>query len=285
MNIDVPITESRIISSLRLPLMLLVVFLHCLRSDAENLFIINIESCFRFICTCAMPLFMMIFGYLVFVKKRIWSIEKYLTFLKSRFYSIGIPYLFWISFIILFFFCLQSISKDIERGPWIISSWKLRQWIDAYGITSEQPIDYQFWYLRDLMLFIIIVPIIDYLHKNYSLLSIILTLGGFFYFRIFGELNNFFCALAYFSFGGIIGEKFPNFNSYIKNGYCLFIIFFIFLVVTVTKYNELTPITWVLCYVTILKTAGFFTSRFLFLQSQLCACFSMFLYCFKSFFH
>lgn len=172
---------SNKIKNMSLIMTFLVVVLHS--NNLENPSIFNINTLIQNlvgsgICRLAVPTFFFISGYLFFYQftpsKEAW-INKY----KKRFKSLFIPYTIWCTgwLIILYLVELTPLGRSIfsER---IITDYNL---IELFKNTYIYPLPYQFWYIRALMLNVIISPIIYYVIvklKNKAL--VVITVLWFF---------------------------------------------------------------------------------------------------------
>ena len=170
--------QSIKIKNISFILTILVVLLHSFNinkfSEYEeitlNYFVqVSISKC---IATIAVPLFFIISGYLFFYKfiptKRNW-IEKY----KKRFNSLVIPFLLWCIGWMSILFILQTT----EFGTSLFSEMRvfelnINEIIDYTFIHPFLP--FQLWYIRELILLVIISPIIYFIITKIPKESIIL---------------------------------------------------------------------------------------------------------------
>lgn len=151
---------STLISTLRLPLMVAVVFIHCsLTDDASMPLVTTTELIFSSILASpAVPLFMFFAGYLFFINVPHLNISSYFSKLKSRFHTLFIPYILWNLIVMVFFllihkFCPRLINADFNN----IAAFSLPQLLDCFWTGSGgYPIAYQFWFIRDLLLLVIL---------------------------------------------------------------------------------------------------------------------------------
>ncbi|MDP4143734.1 MAG: acyltransferase [Bacillota bacterium] len=105
----------------------------------------------------AVPFFFAISGYLFFVNFNP-TIKGFLTKFKKRVNTLFIPHILWSSVIMLFFLVLQSIRPlylDFTGGA--VSSYSFGKVI--YTLVYN-PISYQLWFTRDLIIYVILTPII-----------------------------------------------------------------------------------------------------------------------------
>ena len=191
-------------------LILLVVQLHAYNLDllfGKNAIILNKGFNWIFqnffsngITRIAVPLFFIISGYLFYLQFQP-TLENYLDKLKKRFKTLLLPYLIWSIFGVFFYFLLQSIPQSqsfFSNG--LIKNYSLNDFFERIFLT---PVPYQFWFLRDLMLFVIISPIFYFFIKKLGALLIIILLVTWFinfdFIIISNEAILFFVCGAYLS--------------------------------------------------------------------------------------
>lgn len=169
---------SKRINSLRFLLAVLVVFKHnCYRlvfsSTYENI-VFNqsrigdwIQTFISYgIAHCAVPLFFLFAAYLQ-VKKA----DSYSILLKKKTRSLGIPYIIWVS---LYFFLNVLTNREIINSEW----WNTRNIIHYFfgftEINGGAPLAAgQFWFVRDLILFTLLSPVILYFIKKMRFLIVL----------------------------------------------------------------------------------------------------------------
>jgi len=161
---------SNRITLVRYPLMLMVVMIHNIFTSNElgKPIFENYELYFHkplsYITMIAVPMFFMISGYLLFSKIRFNS-PKYSSILKNKFHTLVIPFILWNSFVFLFYFIGQNLSVT---KPFFINN-KFLNWnnydyiFQTFGLNTFYPISIQFWFIRNLFVFICIYPICRYI--------------------------------------------------------------------------------------------------------------------------
>lgn len=172
---------------LRFPLICMVVLIHTLQGDEKNgimqswygniLYFIQ-----EALCRSAVPVFFIISGYLFFQNITEFKKEVYSSKVKSRIRTLLIPYLLW-NFIAL-------TEKLIKHLPMLSSVFpnihkqiiNVNFFIGAFWVMPNGgcPILYPFWYIRDLMVLIIISPFIYFMVKKLRVFCPILLLIGMF---------------------------------------------------------------------------------------------------------
>lgn len=191
------ISES--ISWLRFPLVLMVVFIHSsgfgeFQTDSFNfsaLADINLYDfsrimVSRILCQVAVPLFFIISGYLFYTKFDIqgWSWGIWIKKIKTRTYTLLIPYLSWNILRFVYdegLWLLQSIrhGESISTSVCLILSKISPKIFFNYGYTDTGYINWNheltmmsvpahtpFWYVRDLIVLVIMSPLIYFLLKR-----------------------------------------------------------------------------------------------------------------------
>ena len=171
---------SQTIAFLRFPLIVGVVLIH---SKVNNVvikgvqlippdghwFYDNISYLFSDIfAAVAVPLFFFISGFLFFYKTTAFTKSVYAKKLKRRVHTLLIPYIFWNLAVALLFFLSEIFFSGLMSGvnkaihdytfqDWLWAFWN-KTHIDGVGISSN-PICYQFWFLRDLMVVMLFSPL------------------------------------------------------------------------------------------------------------------------------
>ena len=164
------------ITILRLPLMILVVLIHaypCLESRVgEAFYNAEIFSCFAYfisqiVSRIAVPLFFVISGFLYFFnieQKMTWNV--YLSKTQKRVRTLLIPYLIW-NIVALFIYGSAHVLGINMGADVSMESWGIREWLVCFldtsyikGNNSHFPINYPLWFMRDLILLVLVSPLI-----------------------------------------------------------------------------------------------------------------------------
>jgi len=135
------------------------------RIDFKTFYFIQDAFSGSFLRFCV-PIFYLISGYLFFKSK-----FNYLLSLKKRLKSIVLPYFIWSLFGVVFIYAIISFSEIQSK---MNLNWKFTV-IDFLNHLILDPIQYQFWFLRDLMILAIISPVLYWLiikSKNYVLIPL-----------------------------------------------------------------------------------------------------------------
>lgn len=212
--------QPKVIDFLRFPLIVGVVFIHSSLNDlgvTNNVesypIYTNISHLFTDILSrIAVPLFFIISGFLFFNGSS-FTIESYAYKIKKRVKTLLIPYIFWNLLSLVLFFLQQSLLSDYSSGnKKLIVDWTISDYVMAFwnmnmvnAIDNPFPICSQFWFIRDLMVVMILSPIVYFFVKRLRIFSI-LILGAFYicgyWFDVVGFSITalfFFSAGAYFS--------------------------------------------------------------------------------------
>lgn len=216
--------------ALSLGSIILVVFLHSHNGEVklasgdltgeQSYFVLFVENFFsKGIALIAAPFFFAISGFL-FYKSYDFTWSDVVKKIKGRFKSLIVPYLFWSLFGLMFIWFLQVV-------PWS-RFFFTRELIADYSISKLlytiilDPVPYQLWFVRDLIMLVIFSPLIGYLTKSIRVVWLVLlillwTASGKTFEFFSNEALLFFtigCALA-FDKAELINQKLPKYLSYL----------------------------------------------------------------------
>lgn len=178
--------ESERLEVLRFPLIVGVVFIHAYGANvglsSENSGIENISGGAYFVqqfisqglARLSVPLFFVISGYLFFLGFSL-STDSYLAKIKSRLKTLLVPFLFWNSAILLLLFIAQTIpaTKLYFSGEnQHIATFSVFDFFNAIFGFNSSPASYQFWFIRDLMIMVLLAPILNWVLNNRLLAKI-----------------------------------------------------------------------------------------------------------------
>ncbi|MBR7633445.1 acyltransferase family protein [Janthinobacterium lividum] len=119
------------------------------------------------IARCAVPLFFLISGYLFFHDTQ-WSTGSYVKKIISRTRTLLLPFLFWNILTLLIFFLAQSVPATLSYfsgNKTLIANYSFFDYLDAIFGLTRYPVSYQFWFIRDLMILVLLTPLIHFLLK------------------------------------------------------------------------------------------------------------------------
>ena len=204
----------------------------------------TIESFGRKITQIAVPVFFLLSGYLFF---RTFTWKKLVDKYKSRLKSIVIPYLVWCSIYYLYFVFLTNVPiirnyMHSDRICLSIYNWLLSLWPKSY---------YTLWFLKNLILFIAITPILYITLKNrlhfYVGLFVVFALIVNTNFKIVNGVPE---GLDMYVIGSYIAINHANLIYY-RNKKVTFICIFLLIVMLATKIMVLNNITMVAFLLTV----------------------------------
>ena len=200
----------------------------------------------------AVPLFFLVSGYLFFLGQ--WSWSKYAGKLKRRVNTLLIPFLFWN----LATWAIYTAGRRIPQtrmyfggGVWPPAGQvSFLGYIGAlFGISARYPIDYQFWFIRDLIALVVLAPVIYFLLRGKWLLPFLLILFGLWFAAAWPDLwpsivHSIFLpeqieATLYFSLGAYLSQPGKDVTCLDKFGPWISAAFFVFLVLHSTYQDRL----------------------------------------------
>ena len=236
------------ISFLSFWLMLMVLMIHCINID-DNISVIGdgvwvLEKVISYnLCGIAVPLFFFISGYLFFVKIDIKlgvTLSVFKEKIGKRIKTLFVPYLFWCTFWYFFLFLTQLIPDF----SYLFSSPLHKMSIGNQFLNLFlEPVNYPFWFLRELILYVIITPIFYVAIKHLRLIPILLLFSisifqksalNLFNVELFQYWTMFFFAL------GMYSSMFKiNLKNKLKNQYNLILLTCWFSILFLLVYLEL----------------------------------------------
>ena len=183
----------------------MVVILHCYNLDIKQQgIVLHFEKGYNWyiqtfisggLTRIAVPLFFLFSGYLFFLSFN--RNSDFIIKIKKRFETLVIPYFFWVFFGAFFYFLLQSFPQSASFfTKKLIRNFDFSDWLEIIFIN---PIPYQLWFLRDLIVLTILSPMIYFLVKKMG--AIFLIVVSFFWFL--NQDNYFFTSesILFFSTG------------------------------------------------------------------------------------
>lgn len=170
---------SKRITSLRFLLIILVVFIHSnlTVNQALNYYHYDfnqpktIEIFKNFVCgtlgNASVPLFFLFASYLQFLKN-----DKYLTLLKKKSKKLLLPYILWTLITVFLYFVTQTfqLTAQFFMSPSnIVRNWNVFDYLKIFSYHKNgYPLVFQFWFLRDLMIFILVSPILKFFCEKFT---------------------------------------------------------------------------------------------------------------------
>lgn len=217
--------DSDVIKFLRFPLIVGILFIHTIIipfEDALNsgyLLLGNSEHLFSIkLPTFCVPLFFIFSGYLFFANITRFTFKSYAKKLKGRIHSLLIPYLFWNAIVILYYLLINYTTGSYENPL----TYSITDFINCFWSRfGGFPIAYQLWYIRDLMIMILLTPIFYILIKYLKYGAIVVILLS----MIFKLGIPKIIPILYFCIGAYLGITNKNISNISKNlfYYCCFI--------------------------------------------------------------
>ena len=222
---------SQSINMLRFPLAILVVFVHGFGADiditelhASGLTGAAFYDYVRLFCSVviarsAVPIFFIISGYLLFLKVEEYNKTVYISKLWKRWHSLVIPYFSWILLFVLWTLMFKvggillhgkswtGILEYFQENGYLHMLWDCSVWEERttwLGIETHNsgPVLLPFWYMRDLIMMVVISPAIYWLIKKAKIIFLILLLAIYvFDIRVSWMSGTFTCASLFFSLG------------------------------------------------------------------------------------
>lgn len=157
---------------LRFPLIVLIVYLHACgftanfadgqRALADARIAENVETVTGSIARIAVPLFFMMSGFLFF-RGATFSAGIYGAKLRSRMKSLLVPFLFWnlaLFGLIAIAQSVPSLAPLFNNQNQALATLTPFQIADSILGITHYPIAYQFWFIRDLMILVVLSPLI-----------------------------------------------------------------------------------------------------------------------------
>ena len=244
---------SKIIDYLRFPLIIGVLFIHNYSStilvEGEELgntsfmpIFYIVSNFFSQVIGClSVPIFFFISGYLFFRDTNF----NYITYkykVRKRIHTLLIPYIFWNLLHLILYYVIYKVYPN-----WIVGAEYNFNYIanslwgkfNFDGITTY-PISYQFWFIRDLMIMVIISPVIYYFISRFKITLIIPFLIWFGGYNIpyLGSAGISSSAILFFSLGSFYSTH--NISLLFKNrniAYLTLIIYFAIAIIDLLTKN------------------------------------------------
>ena len=234
---------SESINMLRFPLAILVVFVHGFGADidvselhASGLTGLAVYDYIRLffsvvIARSAVPIFFIVSGYLLFLKVEDYNNAVYVSKLRKRLHSLVIPYISWIALFLLWTLMFKvggvlfhakswtGILEYFQENGYLHMLWDCSVWEERttwLGIKTHNsgPILLPFWYMRDLIIMVVISPVIYWLIKKTKIIFIISLLAIYvFDIRVSWMSGTFTCASLFFSLGAYFAINKQDFTD------------------------------------------------------------------------
>lgn len=213
MSGDIKAEIIKRITLLRFPLMVMVVFWHAYPTPVRTSFAVlskGIEGHLRVITDLlallvrvSVPLFFAMSGFLFFRNYEN-TFLVYKQKITRRIRTLFVPHVVWNGFVLILFAVGRNweltakffAHRSVPRGIFGL--------IDAILGITRQPIAYQFWFLRDLMLLVVFSPLIYFFLKRTKWMGVAVLFVGLMLLGVDKSLRPRLDALAAYSLGGYL---------------------------------------------------------------------------------
>lgn len=202
----------------------------------------------------AVPFFFLTSGYFFFLKDTIFTKESYVAKLRKRFNSLFIPYVAWwiVAGVLTLIFAEARLVGSISILDFLFGLWCTPHGNLFFSTSINVPLDGPLWFLRDLMVTMILSPLIYVLIKDKFLGSLILT-GCSLMYLFFGAFNlpQYFApglsypCLLFFGWGALFGLHKINFlNLFYKIRLIIIPISVCLMALDLYLSSYIAPFTW-----------------------------------------
>lgn len=254
--------DKKTIDLLRFPLALLVLYIHAdlMKTNSSSLispdatpFLWNVDYLIsKIIGSVSVPAFFLISGLLFFKYGGGISIENWKQKCKSRFRSLFVPYLIWNTIFLLVLAFAQHFYPTLMGHSKLIASFSIWDFVLCFismdyvinGFSLRPfligPIDLPLWFIRDLMILVVLAPLIQFLIQRLGKFFIMILLGLWvlcvFKHVMFIGLNG----ICFFSIGAYFGIERIGFR-YIKKYGKLAMLFYVITILIEMIYKMDSP--------------------------------------------
>ena len=237
--------QSGIISVLRFPMIVGVVFIHTLELSAGQFPIYDFLYSFLTdgLCGVCVPLFFFFSGYLFFQNIECLNMTIFWEKIKKRARSLLIPFIFWNLFVVAIIGIGQLVAPSLFSGAYKnVLAFSVEDWLSIFysAFGSNQPIAFQLWFLRDLIIMVVLTPLFYYLCKylRFWWLPVLFILSLFGIRIIIPGLNifslSFFCTGCWF---GINRTSFSFKSDWVR--WTIIVAYFLSLVIEIVLYGRI----------------------------------------------
>lgn len=162
------------------------------------------------LCRVAVPIFFLMSGYLFFVGLEEWRTDVWIDKIKRRGRTLLLPYLLW-NLIAIGFPLIKPYAVFLKGGEWpdVTIWWNLIGGLRAFW----SPLNYPLWFMRDLMVFIVLSPILFYYVKKSGNVGLVLLYLAY-VFNIWGNVSGLSEeGLFFFSLGAFLSVRRIDFTA------------------------------------------------------------------------
>ena len=161
-------------SFMHFPLMMIVVLNHIYISGLKlgagvDAFVVGSYTLSKIVGNMAVPCFFFISGYLFFRNVESLSVKLYCDKLRRRVRTLLQPYLLWNLLILALYAIGQMAFPSLFSGANTkIADYSVAEWAQAFWCVegTQSPINPPLWYIRDLMVMVVLSPLLYCLMKN-----------------------------------------------------------------------------------------------------------------------
>lgn len=191
---------SNKISVLSFVAMIGVLLIHSTYSESSQWpWLFYIQRYFSSLSNCAVPFFFIISGYFYFLK--ISDFKSIKSAINKRKRTLLVPYLIWC---LIFILSVSLVSLIISLNYDYLIYLKQGKFCKFLVYVFWTPAAFHLWYIRDLMIVILISPLIYHLLKKWPEFTLVVSYILFGYFRVAASLS---WALWWIILGGYFGIK------------------------------------------------------------------------------
>lgn len=172
------------------------------------------------LCRVAVPIFFLISGYLFFVRLEEWNTAVWREKLKNRVNTLLIPYLIWNLISLLYLlgrsylaFVLLNIGDDFDIAAGYHAFGGLRAFWDSG--TGGLPNNYPLWFIRDLMVFVTLAPVIHHYVRKTGIAGLILLYTAYLI-QLWKVPGLSLEGLFFFSFGAFLSIRKMDFADFFQ---------------------------------------------------------------------
>lgn len=159
--------QYSIMDLVRLPLIVLVVFIHVIPSESNpilvgknsiggGIYLVISELFSHSLGRIAVPAFFFISGYFMFYKLTQWEKGLYVHNLKKKLQTLIIPYVLWNA---LYYGMIFAKVDVAQRLGFPVYDYEIHSLEKSFFAHLVDPINYPLWYLRDLICMNLIFPL------------------------------------------------------------------------------------------------------------------------------
>lgn len=174
-----------IIEMMRFPLIYLVVMAHLLPFDripielnlsTQNIYVFISELISHHIAKIPVPLFFIISGYF-FLKVKKFTLKTYQEKISKKISTLLVPYITWNTIAVLAVIIVNYLGSAFFSRP-------KEELPNIYNIYFGFPINFSLWYVRDLMIMMILTPIFYYYIKYLKSLGLLILYIAYLFIHI-----------------------------------------------------------------------------------------------------